>query len=132
MRVLCQSEQASFYSKEIKALKTGKNLSTQSNLLPLYPFFDDGFLKVGGRLQQSVQLSDNQKFPVILPKESHLSYLIVKSTHENFLHAGQNVVLAETRSQFWIVNARTLIRKTLKNCVKCFRFNSLPHEHLMI
>ena len=49
-----------------------------SSLYRLDPFLDnDGVLRVGGRIQLG-QFTDDTKFPIILPKKSHVTSLIIK------------------------------------------------------
>ena len=57
-----------------------------SSLYKLDPFVDDnGILRVGGRLRRA-NLNDDYKFPIILPKNNHVSSLIVRHFHENVKH----------------------------------------------
>lgn len=53
-----------------------QNLKKTSSLFRLDPFIDeDDLLRVGGRLSKSDKLTEDLKHPVILPKESHITYL---------------------------------------------------------
>ena len=62
---------------------------------------DDGLIRCCGRLQY-VQLPHNTKFPILMPKESHLSTLIVRATHSMVLHGGVCETLTELRQSYWI------------------------------
>ncbi|XP_072403059.1 uncharacterized protein [Diabrotica undecimpunctata] len=72
--------------KEIKDLIS--NIVLKSPLSTLSPFVDgDGLLRVGGRLHNS-NILYTQKHPIILPKASHVTDLIIRHEHLKLLHAG--------------------------------------------
>ena len=58
------------------------SMKTSSSLYKLDPFLDEnGILRVGGRLRRA-SLTEEVKFPIILPRNSHVTKLIVKHFHE--------------------------------------------------
>lgn len=60
---------------ELKVLQRkpqGASLPKSSPLCHLNPILDEGLLRVGGRLKGST-LSEEQKHPIILPKDGHVS-----------------------------------------------------------
>ena len=84
--------QESSWSEEIKQLHKSSSLHKQSTIVKLTPVLDkDGLLRVGGRAKKSLALSDQEKHPLIIPKSSHISKLIV-------LHFHQKVHLLDYRS----------------------------------
>ena len=85
---ICAQEQQVHFASEIKCLVSKKPLPGNSRLLPLYPWLEDGLLKVGGRLAHGDLVSDDMKFPIILPKESCFSTLLVQDVHIRYLHCG--------------------------------------------
>ncbi|XP_035205614.1 uncharacterized protein LOC118180658 [Stegodyphus dumicola] len=46
--------------------------------------------------------------------------------HEQQMHCGTQTLMAMLRENFWILKSRKTIRKVLKNCTKCRRFDSRP------
>ncbi len=73
-------------------------LKKASPLYKLDPFVDDnGILRVGGRLRRA-NLSDDHKFPIILPKNNYVSKLIVREIHVSVKHQGRGITLNEIRS----------------------------------
>jgi hypothetical protein len=133
LRLITQAVQHFEYPDEIAILVRGEQVHKKYKLFRLYPFIDesDGILKVGGRLAYAPTIPDSTRFPAILPKDCTLSRLIVEQYHRYTMHGGQHLCLAEIRSAFWIISARTLVRKIIRNCVKCFRFNSRKTNPLM-
>lgn len=55
----------------------------------LSPFFKDGLLLVGGRLNKS-ELDFYAKRPILLPNNDHVVNLLVDAYHRRILHAGPN------------------------------------------
>ena len=89
-------------------------------LQELKPFINgDGLVCVGGRLQKS-SLGLEYKHPIILPKNSCISLLIVRDCHKRVAHGGRGATLQEIRnSGIWIINCNRLVRHVIYNCVKC-------------
>ena len=60
------------------------------------------------------------KHPIILPKNSCISLLIVRDCHKKVAHGGRGATLQEIRnSGIWIINCNRLVRHVIYNCVKC-------------
>nr|CAH7749587.1 unnamed protein product [Callosobruchus chinensis] len=119
---LVKIAQGESFSAEIRQIKD-KKLSSKSRLICLNPFLDDdGYLRVGGRLANA-EFNFEKKHPLILAKEHTLSKLLVRQYHQKLLHAGPQHVLASLREKFWILSGRSLVKQTVRECVKCFRFS---------
>nr|CAH7719124.1 unnamed protein product [Callosobruchus chinensis] len=130
LEVLTKLSQFQSFSTEVIDLKNHKRLK-RSKLLNLNPFLDDrGILRVGGRLRNS-ELNFNQKHPIILHEKHKFTVLLVTYEHQRLLHAGPQLLLASIRERYWIVGGRNLIRKTVHNCVRCFRNKPTTTEYLM-
>ncbi|XP_056639718.1 uncharacterized protein LOC130447083 [Diorhabda sublineata] len=118
---LIKSVQYKNFKPEIDKLKSGKQISRKSKLLPLSPFLDsENILRVGGRLNKS-DLFYNQRHQIILPCKDYFTELIVNHEHKRLFHAGTQTVLATIRNEFWPLSSRQAIRRVLRKCVKCFR-----------
>jgi hypothetical protein len=96
--------QHSAFAQEIQNLQQGKALPSHSKLLTLHPFLDgNNLLRVGGRLENA-EVPFDQKHPLILPPEHHVTKLLIWSEHVRLLHAGGQLLLASQRLRFWITN----------------------------
>ena len=71
------------FQEEMTALKREGSVRKSSCLFRLDPVLVDGVLRVGGRLRRSA-LPEEVKHPAILPKEGHVSTLILHHIHHNF------------------------------------------------
>ena len=70
------------FAAEMKLLKSGAPVGSNSKLKQLYPFLDThGVVRVGGRLQNSNRPSE-VKHPIILPHNHHLTMLVIDDCHK--------------------------------------------------
>jgi hypothetical protein len=89
-----------------------KTLESQFNLFQ----GDEGIWRCGGRLSNA-DIPYNVKHPILLPRDHHLTQLIVRRAHERVLHNGVKDTLNEVRSKFWIIKCRSLLKKLIHRCV---------------
>lgn len=114
--------QREFYAEEISCLLKGECLPKSSPIRPLCPYLDeDGLLRVGGRLQEATEMLDLPCIhPLILPKSSHVSSLLVWHYHDKVKHQGRHFTEGALRSAgFWIVGAKRLVASLLGRCFTC-------------
>ena len=109
--------------KEKKAL-----FKRTTSLRMLDPVLDgDGVMRVGGRIRKA-NLPPTLKNPVILPKSSHISSLIISHTH----HSGRGITLNELRScGYWIVSGNAMVRQFISKCVTCRHLRGSQGEQKM-
>ena len=81
----------------------------------------DGILRVKCKLDR-VRNGSGSQFPILLPKHSKLTKMIIFDMHERFCHAGVYSLLSELRKQFWVPHYFSVVKKTLKECITCKRF----------
>ena len=96
-------------------LKSGK-------LFPLSPFVKDGLIRVGERIG-SAYIPYSSIHQVII---SNISSLLLFYNHVTNIHSGRDLTLNLLRESYWIINAKSLIRKVLKSCLYCKRLRSQP------
>ncbi|KYN05838.1 hypothetical protein ALC62_03227 [Cyphomyrmex costatus] len=121
--------QAIRFSDEIKQLNMG--VLKKSKFISLNPFLDEhGLIRVGGRLRKSA-LSFDQKHPILLPNRHRLTDLIIRGIHENHYHAGIQTTLYTLRQKFWLPDGRNQVRKIIRSCVNCHRFDAGAVNHKM-
>ena len=80
-----------------------------------------------GRLANA-NITDSAKYPILLDSSHHLTYLIVQRCHERVFHNGTKETLTELRGRFWIVKGRQVVRRILRRCVLCKRFEDKPYD----
>ena len=80
------------------------DVAVRKDLVPLNPFrTDDGLWRCGGRLARAIHLDFDARCPVILPHDSAEGRSRLMRIHQDFLHAGVDQVLGESRRRYWIV-----------------------------
>ena len=106
------------------ARRRNDTLKKTSSLYKLHPFLDkNGLLRIGGRIRRA-EVPLEVKHPLILPKKSHISDLIVRYFHESVGHHQGRGVTHNTMRQagYWIVDGRSTVARTISKCVTCRRF----------
>ena len=63
------------------------------------------------------------KHPVLLPREGHITSVIMRYYHEKVAHAGRGITINELGSQgYWIINCTSAVKSIISKCVDCRRF----------
>ena len=121
------------FKEEQTALSRGKPLPSNSKLLGLKPMLDeDGLMRSARSLVHAKFLSFDVRYPVILPRKSWVTKLIIKEFHENGKHAsGTNHTLAALSARYWVISGREAIREWEKECMACRRRKSKACQQIM-
>ncbi|XP_046399958.1 uncharacterized protein LOC124166473 [Ischnura elegans] len=129
--VLWRNVQHQHFKREIICVQKSQILPKGSALRRLSPFLcESGLLRVGGRLQYST-LPFEEKHPIILPKDSHFTKLLVEYAHITTLHGGPQLMLSYLNRFCWIIHGRRLVQRVFRNCIKCTRFVGQPLSQQM-
>ncbi|XP_070075741.1 uncharacterized protein [Drosophila takahashii] len=132
MFTLVRIVQQEAFSNELSKLRTNKSLPNSNKLSQLLPFIDaQGILRVRGRLRNALQLTTQERTPIILPKSHHFTDLVIKNAHLNTMHGGVQLTRAITQQQFWIINGKQAVKGVLRQCVACFQHRPKPSRQLM-
>ena len=76
-----------------------------------------------GRLRNST-LSPESKNQIILPRDDHVSRLIIYHYHKTCGHSGKEHVLSRIRKRFWITQGSSAVKSVLAKCVICRRLQA--------
>ena len=118
--------QFEFYKTELDALKLKRTINKQSSLFNLRPYLDENeVLRVTGRLQ-FLSATEDEKHPIIIPRESRFTYLLVLKIHKDTKHSGVSTMITILRKRFWIPRIRPLVKNVVNNCVICKRMYGKP------
>lgn len=122
MEILKCVQQHSF-TEEIGSLTRSTNeglphVKKNSNLGRLDPVLIDSLLRVGGRLSLA-SISFDARQQIILPKNDHVSNLMVEHYHHTSGNSGKEQVIGLLRERSWIVKAGSTVRTVLSRCVSC-------------
>ena len=87
-------------------------------------FIDDhGILRLRGRVQ-NIDGDFETKFPIFLDKDSYFTDLIILDCHERVKHSRVKDTLNQLRSSYWITQGRRTVKRGLKKCTLCRKFDS--------
>nr|XP_054772241.1 uncharacterized protein LOC129280217 [Lytechinus pictus] len=117
---ILQYEQSRFFEEEIGLLTAQHGVKKSSSIYKLDPKMVGCLIRVGGRLSRSA-LPLEAKHPIVLPKESPVSLLILREIHEKCGHSGRNYILSTLREKYWLPGAGAKIRRMIGKCVSCRR-----------
>lgn len=122
------------FTEEIACLLEDRQIPKSSNIIALRPFLDStGVLRVGGRLNKlKGSLPTGEFNPIIMPKNNHVSTLLVHNFHEGVKHQGRHLTEGAIREGgFWIVGAKNLISSVIQKCVTCRKLRRDFESQLM-
>ena len=135
---MCMIIQIESFEEEYKKLQANRALSSKSPLLPLQPFFMEGVIRVGGRLNKA-WIPFEAKHRAVLSPTHPLTRLLVQDLHEKHSHVGREHIFALVRQRDWIPRGKSFVRKIVNDCLHCKRrreklnvplMASLPEERL--
>ena len=146
--VIIKSVQCTAFPEELKSLKSSEHVKSlqerltasadrnfmpkQSSLHKLDPFLaSQGTLRVGGH-HRNAPLSFEIKFPLILPRTSLVTTLIIRFFYQKVKHRGRGITLNEKRGNgYWIVGGTSAVGSYSWNCVVCRKMRSAVEEQKM-
>lgn len=126
-----KSTQAAYFNHELQQITNNQTLPAHHAFHRLTAYLDNqGVLRVGGRLAHS-QLSYSAQHPIILPRQSPLTTLIISNAHLRTFHGGTQQTLAEIRQSYWIIGGRASIKAHILRCMRCARQRGTRAQQLM-
>ena len=77
------------------------------------------------------ELSYGAVHPMILPKKHHITQLIVADVHNRCPHAGVNLVLAQVRKRYWVIDGWQVVRNWDQECKSREKRRAQPAMQIM-
>ncbi|KAH9637943.1 hypothetical protein HF086_017176 [Spodoptera exigua] len=131
LHLIIQNYQLYEFHEDIQFINQKGYVHPKSKISCLNPFLDeDSILRVGGRLKNAC-IKDSSKHPIILSSHSRLTDLIIHQAHMTTLHGGPRLTLAYIRDKYWIISGIRTVKRRLRSCVKCQRFNQSKYNQIM-
>ena len=121
------STQRLSFDGEIRTLtQKSKTQSTLIRQLRLY-LDENGLIRSRGRINNAL-ISENTKYPYLLPTKSRFTELLIMNTHNKLKHSGVLSIVTEIRQNYWIPKIRQEVKKTIRKCVTCRKISSKPYN----
>lgn len=113
---------------DVQALKSGKELPTNSRLSSLSPQYEHklNLIRVGGRLRLAAELEPGTMHPIVLDPIHPAIRLIIKDYDTCLLHPGPERVFAEIQRSYWILRGRQAIKRHQWTCTDCRKWRAKP------
>ena len=128
LKELIKSAQSDAYPDELADLLAKSPISRNSRIFQLCPILDeDGLIRLKTRLEHSETVPFDTKYPILLPPNHALTKLIILDLHDKTNHAyGNNYLLSELRTQYWVPKGIQQIKRVRKDCRQCQAIHAKP------
>ena len=122
--------QRKHFPSEISDLEKLKPIRSNSKVLGLNPFLDQGLLRVGGRLKNA-HMSYGQRHPYLLASHDVLTELIIEYEHKTHYHAAPQLLRSIILKSYWIVKGISTIKRVIRRCLICAKLRRKYASQLM-
>ena len=89
---------------------------------------EDGIIRCRGRLQNA-PITYDARFPIFLPRDTKFTVLVVQYYHKLVLHNGVKETLNQIRSKFWIPQSSNSIKRIIRKCFLCRKYEGAPYSY---
>ncbi|XP_058827197.1 uncharacterized protein LOC131687160 [Topomyia yanbarensis] len=105
-----------------------KSLKRSSEIGKLSAYLDDkGVLRMQSRINTDVAYySFDFVNPVIVPRKTHVTNLLIHKYHQRYGHANVETVVNELRQRYYIPKNRCMVKNVVKQCVWCKVYRAKP------
>ncbi|XP_062541401.1 uncharacterized protein LOC134209429 [Armigeres subalbatus] len=122
--LLYREAQSALFSEEIlilsKSEMSKKAIPKSSSIFTLNPFLDGKrVLGMHGRISACEYATRDAQNPIILPRDHHITKLLVRDYHLRYHHRNHETVLNEIRQVYRIPKLRPLLREVRSECQTC-------------
>lgn len=131
---LCRQAQAAVYVEECAALHKNESINPSSSIKSLMPYLDEtGTMRIYGRTDAALDmyLPANAKRPILLPKDHHITRLIILDYHHRMRHQNDDAVACAIRAKFWVPHLRAAVRRSRQECLICKLRTARPKPPVM-
>lgn len=101
----------------IRQAQSEENCEKEQKRWELYDD-DENIVRCGGRIPKDL---------IYLPRQSHITALLVMKIHDQLAHSGIGHTLSEVRKSFWIPKGRATVKRVIhRYCYVCRQWNAKP------
>ncbi|XP_066956284.1 uncharacterized protein [Macrobrachium rosenbergii] len=109
-----------YFRSNKKILKDIPNLIKQLNIYK----DKNGLLRVVSKFERFNKNGRTCNFPILLPKDSRITELIISDIHAKHNHVGIYSVMNEMRKRFYIPSYFSTVKRIMRKCVNCRKVNA--------
>ena len=127
-----RNRQRLVFLSEIEELCNKGQVDQKSLIVKLDRQFDQSkrMLVVGGR-PQFAQIPEEAKHQIIIPHGDPVIEKLIMHLHVQACHAGPETTLAFLRQRFWLTQGRREVKRVLRKCLTCKRWQTQPVQQKM-
>lgn len=119
-------------NNEPQTSKKNKAILKNSPIYRYSPYIDQaGVLRMRGRIDAALNMSEDQKRPIILPKHHYITKLVIEDYHHRYLHQNTETVINELKQKFIIPKVRVALKTVVKHCQRCKNSRAKPSVEVM-
>ncbi|XP_075150605.1 uncharacterized protein LOC142224702 [Haematobia irritans] len=123
--------QQQYYNSEYENLRKRSTLSNKSSLLTLNPFLDSNqIIRANGRLSIS-SLPYKERYPIILPGNSHFCRLYLSHLHVFLAHGECNLMCRFVQTEFYISRLKARVKGVIHKCKICVIYKHRASSQIM-
>ncbi|XP_055623242.1 uncharacterized protein LOC129766680 [Toxorhynchites rutilus septentrionalis] len=103
-----------------------------SRIYHLPPWLDEfGILRMRSRIGLCMYTTGDAKNPIILPRDHHITTLIINHYHALYHHQNHEIVINQVRQKYHVPRIRVCYAKVRRACQKCKNDTAIPHPLIM-
>ena len=103
-----------------KRIMRERKLVAPSLCINLNLFLDNrGTIRLFTSLANCKHLSYDTRFPILLPRDDHVTKLFIRDHHVINGHAGVQQTMNSVRTKFWIPKLGQIVPQVIKSCANC-------------
>ena len=126
----CRTVQHEHFEKEIAYCveEKGRNDKGKPQLVRSLSLFWDAetkLLRCATRLQEA-QIGYEASNPILIPKVDEFTTWLITAIHQRVGHVGVKQTLSALRAEFWVPQARRLVKKIVDRCFICRKASASP------
>ncbi|XP_075163178.1 uncharacterized protein LOC142235804 [Haematobia irritans] len=123
--------QKQYYNCEYENLRKRSTLSNKSSLQTLNPFLDSNqIIRANGRLSNS-SLPYKERYPIILPGNSHFCRLYLSHLHVFLAHGECNLMCRFVQTEFYISRLKARVKGVIHKCKICVIYKHRASSQIM-
>ncbi|XP_062714710.1 uncharacterized protein LOC134291225 [Aedes albopictus] len=108
-------------------LEQQRSLDKTSSLYRLSPIVDEnGVLRIDSRTGAARVNAFDLKYPIILPRKHHVTYLLIEYYHRKYLQCNAETIVNELRQKYYIPRIRVIVRTVTRLCQWCKIYKVQP------
>ena len=116
------------FAEEWKRLKQKQDLPSTSEILELSPKLgEDGLLRMNGRIRNETY-SQSVREPIILNGKNPIVRLLISFHYNKSGQIGQESIVNDLRSKYWITKIRNTVRSVRFKCLVCRQRKVQPQQ----